>query len=413
MDHQAREVGVKGERPKIKAIQGLRAISVLSVIFFDAGFSWLPGGFIGVDIFFVLSGFMVTQMIVAEIHSSERFDFRRFYAKRIRRLVPTSILVVIACISVGRHLLPAERLRGLGWDSITSALYATNYRAYFSGMNYLQPGFSPSILTHYWALAVEGQIFLIWPVLILVGYRLRKSAGITVALTFALIGSFVYDYLTTPSHPALAYFSTFSRAWEFAIGAVTFLYLSHFNNVPERLDPLFAWGGIIVILYCTTYQSVEQYLSNTAPIPELLAVFGTVFILIGSYNGRFLFSFLISNPLLYGIGEISYCLYLWHWPIYFLMQRVLDRAPGGVLLFLYFILTFFFSIATFIFVERPIRNYNRLGLKPAYSFVWGGVATAIAIGAAIGLLGWNIHEMHFGSHRSPSIAPTPSIMNPT
>ena len=382
------ERALKGAHPKNKAIQGLRAVCVLGVIFYHANFSWSPGGFVGVDAFFVISGFLISQMIIREIVKSETFEFGRFYSRRIRRLLPTAIVVTLTTVGVGRHLISPLRFRELGWDAISTTLYGANYRFYYSQVDYLNLGAKPSLLLHYWSLAVEEQFYLFWPILIFIGYKLYKRLGMYWAMGLTLAASFAYSYLSTKSNPTLAFYSIPTRAWEFGVGGLAFVLINKYQDMPEWLDPIFAWCGAAMLIGSIIFLNDREFFPGSI---ALLPVLGTAFFLVGSYNGGFRGSLLFGNPLAYGIGEISYSLYLWHWPVYQLEQEVIGRRPTGLFLLLYFGLTLAFSIASYLVIEKPVRNYKRLALRTGYAFFWGGAATGIAVGVSVGLLGLNIH----------------------
>ena len=391
---------MKGAQPKNKAIQGLRAVCVLGVIFYHADFSWTPGGFVGVDAFFVISGFLITQMIVRELVRTESLEFARFYSRRIRRLLPAAVVVTLTTIGVGRHLISPLRLKGLGWDAITTTLYGANYRFYFSQVDYLNLGAKPSLLLHYWSLAVEEQFYLFWPILIFIGYKLYKRVGMYWAMGAALVASFLYSYFLTRTNPTLAFYSIPTRAWEFAVGGIAFVLIDKFVDMPEWLDPIFGWTGITMLIGSIVFLYDREFFPGAiAAIPVL----GTAFFLVGSFNGGFRGSLLFSNPLAYGIGEISYSLYLWHWPVYQLEQEVIGKRPAGLSLIIYYAITLAFSLASYILIERPVRNYKRLASRPAYGFVWGGIATCVTVGVAIGLLGLNIHGIR-KTEQVPTIA---------
>ena len=377
---------------KNKNIQGLRAIAVLAVVLYHAGFSWIPGGFIGVDVFFVISGFLITQLIVKELKTTGTLNFSQFYARRLRRLLPTAAVVIVTTIGVSRHLISPLRFRDIGIDALSSIFNAANYRFYFSEIDYLNSGDKPSLFLHFWSLSVEEQFYLIWPLLIFIGYKLFKQLG-TLALLIPVAGfSFYYSLQLTESNSTLAFYSLPTRAWEFAIGSLAYLCIWKLHRIPGFFKFLFGWTGLAGLIY--SFITIK----DTLPFPGLIVLIpatSTVLVLLASFHGKFLGSFLISNPLFYFIGAISYSLYLWHWPIYQLMVEVLGFKPTGTNLYLYFALTLTFTLLTYFLVEEPIRNYRRLWPRPKFTFIWAGFLSLISGFVAMTLLGLNLGASDF------------------
>ena len=390
---------------KNKNIQGLRAIAVLAVVLYHAGFSWIPGGFIGVDVFFVISGFLITQLIVKELKTTGTLNFSQFYARRLRRLLPTAAVVIVTTIGVSRHLISPLRFRDIGIDALSSIFNAANYRFYFSEIDYLNSGDKPSLFLHFWSLSVEEQFYLIWPLLIFIGYKLFKQLGI-LALLIPVAGySFYYSLQLTESNSTLAFYSLPTRAWEFAIGSLAYLCIWKLHRIPGFFKFLFGWTGLAGLIY--SFITIK----DTLPFPGLIVLIpatSTVLVLIASFHGKFLGSFLISNPLSYFIGAISYSLYLWHWPVYQLMVEVLGFKPTGTNLYLYFALTLTFTLLTYFLVEEPIRNYKRLWSRPKFTFIWAGILSLISVFVAMTLLGLNLGAGNFTTV-SPTTEQAPVI----
>lgn len=372
---------------KIKQIQGLRAIAVLGVVLYHAELSWIPGGFVGVDVFFVISGFLITQMIVKEIALEGSFSFSSFYARRLRRLLPAAAVVIMSTIGISRHLISPLRFWGTGIDGLSAIFYGANYRFYYSQIDYLNLGAKPSLFLHFWSLAVEEQFYLIWPLLIFVGYRLSKRFGILIFLIPVSIASFYYSMSFTISNPTLAFYSLPTRGWEFAIGSFSFFLVSKFTSIPIFIRFVMGWTGLSGLIY-----SMLTIKDSTA-FPGLIALLPTIstaFVILASINGKYPGSFFLSNPLFASIGAISYSLYLWHWPIYQLMIEISDVRAPKVNLTIYFCITLILTVLTYFLIEKPIRNYKRLSLRPAYSYLWGAAVSVIATAVAVSLLGLTI-----------------------
>jgi len=399
---------------KNKEIQGLRAIAVIGVVLYHANFEWIPGGFLGVDVFFVISGYLISQMIVKELAATGRISLPNFYARRLRRLLPTALLVIITTIGVGRHLVSPIRHKTIGLDAISSIFYGANYRFYFSQIDYLNIGEKPSLFLHFWSLAVEEQFYLFWPLLLLIGWQFFKRFGIFIILIATAAYSFYYSILLTKNDPTFAFYSLPTRAWEFALGAITFLLTSNLNRFWKFFRFLFGWTGLAALIYSfITITDSQEFPGTIALIPTI----ATALIIAASSKGKFFGSFLITNPLFYGVGAVSYSLYLWHWPIYQLMSEVVGTEFNQVSLIIYTIILTTITIATYFVIEKPIRNYKRLGRKASYGFVWGGATSLIATFAAISIMGITLPIISSPSAQGqssvittePSPTPIPSI----
>jgi peptidoglycan/LPS O-acetylase OafA/YrhL len=369
---------------KNKEIQGLRAIAVIGVVLYHANFQWIPGGFLGVDVFFVISGYLISQMIVKELSATGKVDLPNFYARRLRRLLPTAILVIIATLSVGRHLISPIRHKTIAIDAISSIFYGANYRFYFSQIDYLNIGAKPSLFLHFWSLAVEEQFYLFWPLLLLIGWKFFKRFGVFIILVATAAFSFYYSLLFTKSNPTFAFYSLPTRAWEFALGAITFLLISKLNGFWKLFRFIFGWAGLAGLIYSfITITDTQEFPGMISLIPTI----ATALVIAASSKGKFFGSFLLTNPLFYGIGAISYSLYLWHWPVYQLMSEVIGTEFNQINLVIYAVILIVITVATYFVIEKPIRSYQRLGRKPSYGFIWGGITSLIATFVAISIMG--------------------------
>jgi peptidoglycan/LPS O-acetylase OafA/YrhL len=369
---------------KNKEIQGLRAIAVLGVVLYHANFKWIPGGYLGVDVFFVISGYLISQLITKELSETGRTNLPNFYARRLRRLLPAAILVIISTIAVGKHLVSPVRFRDLGFDALASIFYASNYRFYLSQTDYLNIGEKPSLFLHFWSLAVEEQFYLFWPILLFIGWQFYKKFGMFIVLVLALVSSFYYSLIISETDPLLAFYSLPSRVWEFALGALTFLIVSKIPNVPKFFRFIFGWSGISALVFSMLIINDSQPFSGTLALIPTIATAGVI---AASSKGRFFGSFIITNPIFFGIGAVSYSLYLWHWPIFQLMSEVIGPEFNEINLIIYSAILTVLTVATYFIVEKPIRDYKRLARRPSYGFVWGGAVSLIAVLLALNIMG--------------------------
>ncbi|MEA2461391.1 MAG: hypothetical protein QOH90_1568, partial [Actinomycetota bacterium] len=214
-------------------IEGLRGVAVLLVVLYHAGLRTLPGGYVGVDVFFVISGFLITGLLVEELGRSGSISLRSFYARRARRLLPAGVLVLIVTVVVAKVAIAPLYMPGLAADAKATALYASNVRFAITSTEYLRQGDAPSALLHYWSLAVEEQFYLVWPLLLLVGYKVWRSVRALLSL-IAIVGvlSFMLCVKVSYANQPFAFFLLPTRAWELAAGAIVALAASHLVRIP-------------------------------------------------------------------------------------------------------------------------------------------------------------------------------------
>lgn len=233
-------------------IQGLRAIAVIAVIA-DHLFDYPTGGFVGVDIFFVISGFLITGLLLREHHRNGRIDFGGFYRRRVRRIIPVAVFVLAVTVGATYLTFSAARAGGVLADSLWSLGFATNWHFAIIGTDYWQSDGLVSPLQHFWSLAVEEQFYIVWPWLIILALTSRKrvlrgSRGLYVVMGLAAAVSFLYALWQTAEQPTWAYFSTFSRAWELAAGALIAVASPLLSKIRPWVAATIAWAGLGLIL---------------------------------------------------------------------------------------------------------------------------------------------------------------------
>jgi peptidoglycan/LPS O-acetylase OafA/YrhL len=337
-----------GYRP---AIDGLRAIAVLGVVLYHLNPAWLPGGFAGVDVFFVISGYLISLIIFRELDSSI-FSFSNFYVRRIRRLFPSLVLVVAATFVFGWFALFRDEFELLGRHITSAVTFVANFRlmgeaGYFDVNSSLKP------LLHLWSLAIEEQFYFVWPLLIFIAHRARASRGIVIAICLGVsVTASMYLLLVSPT---AHFFNPISRFWELLCGATLAylrLYRPKFYERSAAAQITMGVVGIILILLSYGILSSQVlYPSGWA----LLPVMGTALILCAS-DGPV--EKLLQTKILVGIGLISYPLYLWHWPIYSYLRISEYGTPNISLLLLGTALAFLLAWITFELIEKRIR-YSR------------------------------------------------------
>ena len=385
-------------------IEGLRAIAVIVVIF-DHLLGWPSGGFIGVDIFFVISGFLITSLLLKEHARTGRISLVDFYRRRIRRILPVSLLVLVVTVAIGYLLLPSARALSTLWDGIYSALFVANWHFAFVGTDYLQATNAISPLQHYWSLAVEEQFYFVWPFVLIVIFALAgrrtlsaRALITTVAVTTGVItlGFLAWSFFETSTSSAIAYFSTGARAWELGIGALLAASAPGIAKLPSALRPVLAWLGLALIVASLVL------ISRDSPFPApwgLLPVAGSALVIaagIGSSEQRLLFP--LTNPVSRYVGKISYSLYLWHFPVVILLATVF-ATDSPLYLPLALVLMVALSVFSFHFVEDPSRHslwlespqtrlrermrrpatLHRSGISPAQAWIGALVVVALVL----------------------------------
>lgn len=237
-------------------IQGLRAIAVIAVIV-NHVIAWPSGGFVSVDVFFVISGFLITGLLLRDHERSGRISLGRFYARRVRRIVLTALTVIVVTAAVGYFLFNTARSLSTTWDGIFSVLFVSNWHFTAVGTDYFHATDPASPLQHFWSLSVEEQFYVVWPLLMIVVLALAATLvktparrRIVLALVMALLvaASFGYALWQTQSAPTAAYFSTFSRAWELGAGALLAIGALLFARLPTGIRFVLGWGGLIALL---------------------------------------------------------------------------------------------------------------------------------------------------------------------
>jgi peptidoglycan/LPS O-acetylase OafA/YrhL len=356
---------------RILQIQGLRALAALLVTIFHARL--VPGGFIGVDIFYVISGYLITGLILREIENTGKLDLNAFYQRRIKRLLPTSVFVLFSTAIVGMFVLPAITRDALGRDLFAAAAYISNYLFAWWQNDYQNLNATPSPFIHYWSLAVEEQFYVVWPIFLLLLSRYGKRA-IFWGVAGTTAASLLLSVYQTQTSPIWAFYSLPTRAWELGVGALLLF-------IPETIwrNRYIPWLGVIGILIATF-----NFDENTAfpGINAVLPVVATA-LLIGSISiWPRLFNDLSNNRFSQWLGAISYPLYLWHWPALVLPSSALGRPLRIRERVFCIVLTVVLAHLTSKFVEQPIRHKKIAG-KKVYLFFVATTITSLVAGLLI------------------------------
>ena len=353
---------------RITQIQGLRAVAAILVTVFHARL--VPGGFIGVDIFYVISGYLITGLILREIEKTGTLDLRSFYQRRIKRLLPTSVFVLFVTAIFAWILFPPITRDALGRDLFAAAAYISNYLFAWWQNDYQNLNATPSPFIHYWSLAVEEQFYLVWPLFILFLARYGKKvifAGIAITTLLSLLFSI---YLTQVA-PIWAFYSLPTRAWELGFGALL-LFLPETKKI--RILPWLGFFGIAVSSF--NFNENTAFPGKNALVPVL----ATVFLMASIKYWPPLFNDLANSRLSQWLGAISYPLYLWHWPALVLPSSALGRPLRFYERFLCILLTIVLAHYTSKYVEQPLRHKN---FAPRTIYKGAAYTTAVSLVAGV------------------------------
>ncbi|MES2170923.1 MAG: acyltransferase, partial [Actinomycetota bacterium] len=341
-------------------IQTLRAIAVLAVLAYHLFPAQISGGFVGVDVFFAISGYLIIGHLLRGLQSRGRVGLADFWARRARRLLPASLLVLVAS-GVATVLLVPQVLWSEWFKELTaSAAYVQNWLLSINAVDYLGADSGPSPSQHYWSLSVEEQLYIIWPLVLVIivalaGRTRTRAINLTigVVLVAATVASFIYSVWDVAVDPAAAYFVTPARAWEFGAGGL----LAYFAWLPGRgrlhLRTAAVWLGLAMILL-----SVLLYTAKT-PFPgatALVPVIGTLLVIWADQPGtRWSPRVVLSIRPVIWIGDISYSLYLWHWPLIILIPAATGRDLSTLERFGIVLVSIVLAWFTKRFVEDPVR----------------------------------------------------------
>ena len=373
------------DRPFRPDVEGLRAVAVLLVVLFHSGVSTLSGGYIGVDVFFVISGFVITGVLLRERSSTARTSILSFYGRRCRRILPAATLVIVVTVALSYYFLGI----GAGGRTATDGRWATVFLANFHfsalGTNYLAAQQPPSPLQNYWSLSVEEQFYVVYPTLFLAlaGLRTRLSlrSRLAMALLVVIGASFAFSILDTSSHPTSAYFSPFTRAWELALGALVAVGTPWIKKtLPSLIGAVATWAGLGAVLYgAIAFGPRTAYPGSLVAIP----VAGAALIIAGGVSARrFGVEAVLGLVPFRALGKLSYSLYLWHWPILIIAAEYAGKSTLSVSNNLgWDLVALVASALTYVAVENPVRHAKALRRVRWASVGLGAVLVALALGA--------------------------------
>lgn len=352
-------------------IEGLRAIAVVSVVLYHANLG-IRGGFVGVDVFFVISGYLITRQLLGSVGLRGIRSLPTFYSRRIKRLLPASATVVVVVVLAARLWAGPLQSRSIATDGIYTAFYGLNYRLAIDGTQYLHQNDAVSPLQHFWSLGVEEQFYVFWPLLIIASgliWKRIRTAVLTIALIALIAISYHWSIVITHSSSSWAYFSLQTRAWELALGALVAVTAGQLARMPKLLGELGAFAGLVmVIASCFIVSDASQYPGSIAALP----VGGAALVIACGTGTRRRVERILGESLMQCLGRISYSWYLWHWPMLIMTPIIVGHAlswPQRAVLVWASVVV---AICSYHFIEDPGRRV-KLGALP-----WLGVGAVLS-----------------------------------
>jgi peptidoglycan/LPS O-acetylase OafA/YrhL len=379
----------------------MRAFAVLAV-FADHLFGWPRAGFVGVDVFFVLSGFFITGILIRERMTTGKLSFSNFYVRRVRRIIPSAVLVIAATIALSSVLLTASRAHEAMIDGLWASIFLSNWRFESVGTDYFAQGQPDSPLLHYWSLSIEEQFYFVWPLLLLALFALtrsysrrsnryppRRQAWLAVFMGTICVLSFGWACVQFSMNPTGAYFSTFTRVWELGVGALLAIGVPVLARIPHNVRPYLSYLGITGAV--TSLFVISPTMAFPGPWGAL-PVLSTALVVAAFVGSDVRAVPHLTNPVATYIGDVSYTMYLWHFPAIILLAAV---TPTGLPYFISVVVaTLALTAVTYHFFEDPIRKSQwllasdrsrerRRWALPAGGWAAVGVATVIAVVSSI------------------------------
>jgi peptidoglycan/LPS O-acetylase OafA/YrhL len=357
------------------------------VVAFHAGVAWVPGGYVGVDVFYVISGFLITGLLVDELEQTGSISLRSFYARRVRRLLPLAAFVLVA-VAIGMQLFTPPVFRPtVRFDAISAALYYSNWQFALESVNYLTLGGAQNPVLHYWSLSVEEQFYVTWPILLVLAVRFRRGLVLGVrarcALVLAAVGgaSLAYSLVETPAQPAISYFETTTRVWEFAAGGALVLAVPLLRRAPQRAALAVGVLGVVLLAAAVVVDGPTTEFPGAA---ALLPVSGAVLVIAAGVTAATSgVGALLSLAPLRFVGSISYAWYLWHWPCLVFARTARWAPPDGRIgvtaTAVAVAISLVLAVVTHRIVELPARRARWFTIDRRRVALLGGLATAAAV----------------------------------
>ncbi len=368
-------------------------MAIISVYLFHLDPSWLPGGFVGVDVFFVISGFLITSIIHRDLEAGS-FSLGRFYQRRISRIFPAFFFVALATLVAAAFVYSSQDLGSAGANLTAAALSLSNLKSMLQG-NYFQASEDSLPFLHYWSLSLEEQYYLVFPLLLLAVHRFAWRR-LAVALWISFAASLLLGIILTRQNPTWAFFLLPARAWELLAGGLLAVHAAERQLIPSRWSGAVSAAGALLLI--VSFIIVPQ--GNSFPgYWALLPVAGTLAVLAaGDRNSNGIEKLLSRRPLV-AIGKVSYSLYLWHWPVFALVDYGMFSEPEWLRLLLKVGISITGAVASYHLLENPVRVFLNRPARHRFSYAAVTAVTLISC-----LIGWQVHRMNYINASEDQIA---------
>ena len=349
-------------------IDGLRAISVFAVVFYHADFIFFnkeifSGGFIGVDIFFVISGYLITSLILKEINNNN-FSITNFYTRRIRRIIPVLFFVIISCIPIAYIFFLPSSLVDFLYSILSTLFFSSNLYFHHTGLIYGGPDSSLKPLLHTWSLSVEEQFYIIFPVILILFRKFLKNYILHLFIIFFFV-SFISTQIISIKYPLHNFYFINVRIWELLAGSIIAYLNTNSIKYNNKLTDYFPYLGLTLILFSIFLLNDEMSLPSIYSMP---AVIGTCLIIFFSNSNNFL-TIVLSLRVFVFFGLISYSLYLWHFPLFAFYNYIFFESNSFIIKIIIILLSILLSFLSYFFIEKPFRNKKKISNKNLFTSV--------------------------------------------
>jgi len=364
-------------------IDGLRALAVISVIFFHAEFliwgnDWFKGGYIGVDIFFVLSGYLITRILLQELSEERKLSIWKFYERRARRILPMLFTVIMACCPLAWFILLPTDLVDYAESTLASLSFLSNFYFYFSTIEYGADSSLLKPLLHTWSLSIEEQFYIVFPILLYFAYSYARRL-LLIVFVFLFVSSLLFSQFTHSHNPELNFFLPLSRVWELLTGSIlAYLELTRGNFRHNWINQIAPTIGLLMIVLSVLIFSQQTHHPGLITLVPIVGVS----LIIAFSSPQDLTGRILSFPLMRGIGLISYSLYLWHFPI-FAFARYTNSIPTNVDKFEWLVVTVILSMISYYMVEKTTRNRTLVSIPMLIKTLSISIVGIIGIHASI------------------------------
>lgn len=365
-------------------IQGLRALAVGLVVTFHLNPNWLPGGYIGVDVFFVISGFLITAHLLREVDRTGTVKLSEFWARRMRRLLPAALLVLATSVVAVLVFLPRSVLTQNLVEIALASAYVLNWNLAANSVDYFGAHNAESIAQHYWSLSVEEQFYIVWPLLIIVAvwggakaFKTQPRTAVMVALSLVFIASLAFSIIETSRSQPFAYFVTTTRAWEFAAGGL--IGLLPILRLSPAIKNVASWVALGVVVACAFQFNAQTAFPGWIAILPVAAI--SFLLWVGDSDSEWSPQYLSRSGPVQLVGDTSYSIYLWHWPLIIVFIAVEGRAPGWKWMLILASATVLLAWLTKRYVEDPVRKAPGILRRcmPTYAFAAAGMVAILAM----------------------------------